>query len=535
MTAGAEAEVIFVGSGINSMVGAALLAVRGKRVLVLERNDRLGGCIRTEALFPGYLHEVFSSWHPLFVGSPAYAELKPALDEAGLVILSGDHTTGLVLPDGQGIALPQDLEGTARQLDALAPGDGDALRQMARKLLGEDAPLLFGLLGNNPYSRQTLGVLYRAWRAKGLDGLMAFAAEGLESFRRWSSTHFRSDLSRALMAPWTLHTGLGPDDAGSALIGKLTFAAVVSGGMPVIKGGGSQLVDALQRIIESRGGACRTGTEVSTILLAGQGRKRLARGVRLADGTEHPASEAVVCNVTPQQLYEQLLPDVPTAVREKARAYRYGRGCMQLHFALKSPPQWRSPELLKVPLVHLTESMAQVCLSVTEARNGLLPARPTLGIGQPVAVDPSRAPAGGWILWIQMQELPTRLLGDAAGQIEVPADGLWNEAVREAFADRVQQRLEGVMPGLAERIVGRRAYSPADLARLNVNLVGGDPYSGICSPDQFFWFRPFAATGGARAHQTPVANVFHIGASTHPGPGLGAGSGTMVANRLSQR
>lgn len=134
-----------------------------------------------------------------------------------------------------------------------------------------------------------------------------------------------------------------------------------------------------------------------------------------------------------------------------------------------------------------------------------------------------------------MQELPTRLKGDAAGEIPVPADGRWNEAVREAFADRVQARLERVMPGLADRIVGRRAYSPADLEALNCNLVGGDPYSGVCSPDQFFWLRPFAGSQGARAHRTPLANVFHIGASTHPGPGLGAGSGFMVAQHLSPR
>ena len=74
-----SAQIIFVGSGINSLVGAALLATRGKKVLVLERNDRLGGCIRTEELFPGYQHEVMSSWYPLFMGSPGYAELKPAL------------------------------------------------------------------------------------------------------------------------------------------------------------------------------------------------------------------------------------------------------------------------------------------------------------------------------------------------------------------------------------------------------------------------------------------------------------------------
>ena len=246
--------------------------------------------------------------------------------------------------------------------------------------------------------------------------------------------------------------------------------------------------------------------------------------MQLADGGRVRARDAVVCNVTPQQLYGQLLPDAPPPARERAQAYRYGRGCMQLHFALNAPPAWTEPELVKVPLVHLTESLEQVCASVTEANNGLLPSRPTLAIGQPVAVDPSRAPEGGWILWIQMQEMPARLKGDAAGQIDTPADGRWNEAVREAYADRVQARLERVMPGLAERIVGRRAYSPADLEALNCNLVGGDPYSGICSPDQFFWLRPFASGGGARGHRTPVAGLYHIGASTHPGPGLGAGS-----------
>ena len=102
------AQVIVVGSGINSLVCAALLATRGKSVLVLERNDTLGGCIRTEELFPGFHHDILSSWYPLFVGSPGYAELKPALSRAGLEFVQGDYTTGIVLPDGRGLALKQD-------------------------------------------------------------------------------------------------------------------------------------------------------------------------------------------------------------------------------------------------------------------------------------------------------------------------------------------------------------------------------------------------------------------------------------------
>ncbi|WP_022980685.1 NAD(P)/FAD-dependent oxidoreductase [Ideonella sp. B508-1] len=533
-TASSTADVIFVGSGINALVGAALLAQRGQKVLVLERNERLGGCIRTEELFPGYRHDVLSQWYPLFVGSPAYAELKDALAEAGLVFAQGGHSTGVILPDGRSLALKQDMPDAVRRIDALCPGDGTALGAMAERLFGPDAALTFGLLGQQPYGLGLVKLLWAEWRRRGLEGLLGFAGDSLESFRRWADRHLKDDVSRALLAPWVLHSGLGPDDACSALIGKLTFAAVVAGGMPVVQGGSEGVVRALQRVIERHGGACRTSADVSEVIVEGQGRRAKATGVCV--GTERlMARRAVVCNVTPPQLYGRLWREAPQPLRERAAAYRFGRGGMQIHFALNAPPRWADPEMAKVPLVHLTESLEQVCASVVEANNGLLPVRPTLAIGQPTAVDPSRAPAGAAILWVQMQELPTRLKGDAAGQIEVPADGQWTPAVREAMADRVQARLAQVLPGLAEQIVGRKAYGPAELQALNCNLVGGDPYAGVCSPDQFFWLRPFAATAGARTHVTSCAGLYHIGASTHPGPGLGAGSGYLVAQALAPR
>ena len=71
--------------------------------------------------------------------------------------------------------------------------------------------------------------------------------------------------------------------------------------------------------------------------------------------------------------------------------------------------------------------------------------------------------------------------------------------------------------------------SPADLAAMNVNLVGGDPYGGACTLDQFFVWRPLRSTVN---HATPVKRLYHIGASTHPGPGLGGGSGFLLANAL---
>ena len=93
-------DFIIVGSGINSLVCAALLGKRGHSVCVLERNDRLGGCIRTEEItLPGFKHEVFSAVHPLVVISPAYAELQEDFVSRGLEYCSNEFPTGVVLPD----------------------------------------------------------------------------------------------------------------------------------------------------------------------------------------------------------------------------------------------------------------------------------------------------------------------------------------------------------------------------------------------------------------------------------------------------
>ena len=82
---------------------------------------------------------------------------------------------------------------------------------------------------------------------------------------------------------------------------------------------------------------------------------------------------------------------------------------------------------------------------------------------------------------------------------------------------------------LEHATVGRVVLSPPELEAANPNWVGGDIYAGSCSLDQNLLFRPTPASPG---HETPVDRLFHIGASTHPGPGLNAASGRIVANRL---
>jgi phytoene dehydrogenase-like protein len=143
-------------------------------------------------------------------------------------------------------------------------------------------------------------------------------------------------------------------------------------------------------------------------------------------------------------------------------------------------------------------------------------------------MDPSRAPEGAGLLWIQLQELPSRVRGDALDELDA-GDGTWTEDLRERYADRIVARLARQIPNLEGATKARTVLSPADLERANVNLAHGDPYGGSLALDQNFLWRPFPGSPG---HATAVDRLWHIGASTHPGPGLGAGSGTLVAQQL---
>ena len=520
-------DVVVVGSGINSLACAALLARGGKRVLVLERNDYLGGAIRTaEITEPGFVHEVFSSWHPLFVGSSVYAELKDELGARGLEYLNTDLPTGTLLADGSSAFLTTSHEANVEELERHADGDGAAWDRTVSEFMPH-ADLSFGVLTTELWSPAGLKLAGGALRRLGKRGALEFTGGVLASCRDWATATFASEQAHALLAPWVLHTGLGPDAASSGFMTRVIAVAVELGGMPVPSGGGIRLVEALAGIVRDAGGQLETGADVEQVVVRG-GR---AAGVRLVGGRVEEAREAVVANVTPTQLYDRLLTDVrlPGPVLEAARAYRYGRAGMQIHMALSEPPRWAGDERLgRTAIVHLTPGLDGVSRAVNEAERGLLPAEATIVVGQPLAVDPSRAPEGSWIVWIQLQELPARVKADAAGEIDT-GNGSWTESLRERYADRIQARLARHVPNLESALVKRVALSPADIEAANVNMVGGDIYSGSCALDQNLVWRPSPRQPG---HATPVPGLYHIGASTHPGPGLGAGSGALVARTL---
>ena len=149
-------------------------------------------------------------------------------------------------------------------------------------------------------------------------------------------------------------------------------------------------------------------------------------------------------------------------------------------------------------------------------------------VGQPTTVDPSRAPDGSAVLWIQLQQVPHAPAGDAAGQIDT-ASATWTPDVEAAYIERVLAKLEPHVENWPAARGTHVALSPVELERRNPNLVRGDIYSGDCELGQSYLWRPLPSYG---SHRTPIRNLYQCGASTYPGPGLNAASGRIVALQI---
>lgn len=511
-------DAVIIGSGHNGLTAAAYLARAGWRVEVLEANAIAGGTLATEELtLPGYRHDTWASWHPLLLGSRTWAELGPELTGRGVSFAFGEPPAASVLADGEVVIAQRDVDDTAEGLPAV-----DRVRYAAelRRFARYGAPIGAVLAGEVGYGGGAVSLL----SGLGVRDAIRVSHRLTASARAWLAANFRSRAVPALAIPWILHAGLTPDSRGGALQLPLMLASKHRQGSPIVTGGSRLLAVAFERLIADHGGVVRTNAPVDTIVV----RDGAARGVRTAT-EEIVAERAVIANTSPTELYLRLLPaDVtPRRGAAQARRYRNGPGCMMIHAALREPLRWRDARLDTTALVHLTDGVDGVAGACAEVGHGLLPARPTIAVGQHAVIDPTRAPPGGGTLWIQLLATPYAPRGDAAGEIAV-TDGGWTSEVKDAYCQRVMARLAGHVLNI-DAVTHVRALAPPDLERANRNCIGGDPYAGATTGRQSVLLRPLS---GCARHQTRVGGLWHIGASTFPGPGLNADSGRMVARRL---
>jgi len=417
-------DAVVVGAGPNGLVAAVTLAMHGRRVLLVEAADHVGGAMRTEELtLPGFRHDVGATVLPLALASRAFREIELEVEWAHPPVAAAHPL------DGADAAL------VYRDVDRTASGfgrDGRAWRALIGATARAGYPLVDTLMS-------PLGVPRAPFAAAryGISGVLPATA--------LARAAFRTDAARAAFAGMSAHSMLSLRQPITAGYGMLLAALAHSVGWPVVRGGSQGLADALAARLVRLGGEIRTG-------------------MRVGDLAELPPARSVLLDLTPRQVLEIAGDRLPRRYRHRLSRFRYGPGVFKIDWALDAPVPWRDPRVGDAGTVHLGGSLDEVAAGERAVSNGEHPARPFVLCVQPTVADPSRAPLGKHVLWAYCH-VPNGSSVDMTAAIE--------------------GQLERFAPGFAERVLARHVMPPKALEAFDANLVGGDIGAGAADLRQF--------------------------------------------------
>ncbi len=514
-------DAIIIGGGHNGLVAAATLAGAGKRVLVLERRDNLGGAAATEELFPGYRMDTGGNDAALFLD-----EITRKLDLPGHGLKFHENPALLFAPqpDGRGLTIWRDKARTVAEIARFSERDAarwpDFRRQVERM-----GGLLRGMLALTPPDLGRLRGDAMAWAPLALRLRQLGGADMMELFRvlpmafqGYIDEWFESDaLKGALGGSAVIGSTLGPRSGGTTLM----FLYQNLGGLlnhRFVGGGIGRLSEALAAAARSGGATIRTGAAVECILIEGD-TEPAAVGVRLDTGEEIRAA-AVLSNADPRRtLFDLAGPQhLEPEVMRHVRNIIYRGSVARVNLALDGLPAFAgvTDEAQLGGRIRFSPSLNYLERAYDAAKYGQISEHPYLEMFIPTLHDPALAPKRHHILNIIAQYAPYGL-----------RDGDWEEK-REALVETVMDTLEGVAPGIGRQVVHCHVTTPLDLEQ-TYHLTEGSIYHGQMGLEQMLVMRPIS---GWSRYETPIRNLYLCGAGAHPGGGVTGAPGYNAARTV---
>ena len=513
-------DAIVIGAGHNGLVCAAYLARAGKRVLVLERNDVIGGAARSEEVFPGFRFSVFS-----YVVSLLRPEIIRDLElpRHGLHILPLESTL-TPLANGDYLAQWNDHDQNRRELARHSLRDAEAYDEFGR-LMYQMARAVKPFLGMTPpdpasYAPRDLAGLARL--ASNLRGLGAGQFHALHKLLTMSAADYLDEwfetegLKATKAASGIIGTFLGPRSPGTAYVLLHHYMGEIDGvfrAWGFAKGGNGSVSAAIAAAARALGAEIRTESAVERVIV----RDGRATGVALQSGEEITAAH-VVSGADPRRTFMQLVGagHLPEDFAEGIRRFRFRGSSGKVNLALSELPNFtclpgRGPHLRGA--ISISPSVEYLERAYDDAKYGNVSRHPYMDIVIPSMIDPSMAPPGRHVMSIFVQYAP------------YDVDGGWSDARREAFGDTVIDTLAQYAPNLKSAILHRQVITPADIERV-VGLSEGNIFQGELALQQMFFLRPVPRWA---KYATPIRGLYQCGSGTHPGGGVMGASGRNAA------
>jgi phytoene dehydrogenase-like protein len=503
-------DVAVIGAGHNGLVAANYLARAGRRVIVLEAREVVGGACVSEELIPG------SRWSSCaFIAGLLRPEIISELElrRFGLEMYQSDVLSFSLFPDGSHLFLWKELDRTLREIERYSPRDAQRFLDFGLRLR-RFADLVTPWLLKPPPSRSEL---LRTFEEAGEEEL--FNEFVLISSRDLLDRYFESEHLKGLLAFFGIVSVWGgPSTPGTSYVyGHHSWGEFDGefGQYGFVKGGMGGITQALANGARHHGAEIRTEAPVARVLVeAGR-----ATGVVLASG-EEIAATTVVSNADPKRSLLRLV-DPGDLDRDFIAAVEGidQRGSMaRIHLLIDELPAYLGFGPAKGPQ-HVGHQMLGASIENFEAtweaeRRGELPERHVIEAVIQSATDPTLAPAGRHTMTLGVQQLPFELAGGKT----------WDD-VKESWADRVVAELCEYAPNLADHILDRATITPLDLER-DYLITGGNIFHAQMYLDQLFDARPLASIS---SYRTPIAGYYLCGAGMHPGGGVMGASGHNAA------
>lgn len=515
-------DAIIIGSGHNGLVTGCYLAKAGKKVLVLERRDTIGGAVCTENMFQspenpnGFQIDVGSSVHIMIHQTGIIEELE--LEKYGLEYIDMDPIMSYPVPTGKGVIhFFKDVERTLESISKVAPEDVKNYKEFI-DFWGKINKSVLKAFMTVP----TAGNIFAEMgKAQIRDGSMFKKGEQMTGLQKILSSYgkvvddaFESPYMKAALLWFAAQSGPLPDHSATGdFVGWQSMLHESGAKHP--KGGSGMLTQAMKNLIEAHGGTVLANKPVEKIIIE----NGKAIGARTEEGEEFLA-DILVSNAHVQTTMMKMVgrEHLDDSLFKKVENINVGNGFgMVIRCAVDELPEYTAcPD---DPYIHngiqlLAPSVQYMNNAIGDYTKGLPPEKPAVLCMTFSKIDPEVAKDGKHTLFAWAQWHPYQL-----------ANGLKWDDIREQEAQKIYDVVVDYAPNMKGKLIDWYIQSPLDIERKH-GLLRGNVMHVEMSFDQMFMFRPIPEMS---QYETPIKNLYLSSASCHPGGGVFGAAGYNAA------